>query len=227
MKSFCRWETIKNVVPQESILGPLLFVIYANDLPRSINRFASPVTYADDTSVLASANGLKELQTKIDSTLYYISDWFPFNRLTLNMEKTNMVKFCTNHSLNSQQQCPTDNYLNNEVTNMRFLGLDLYNNMNWKNHVAKILPKLSRACYAVRAMYCFSSLNTLKMIYFAYFHSVINYGIIFWGNCSDSNKTFLAQKKIVRIMTGYRPKISCKLLFQSLGLFTITSQHIQ
>jgi len=106
------------------------------DLPRSINKFASPVIYADHTSVLVSANDLKDLQTKIDSTLHYICDWFPFNGLTLNMEKTNVVKFCTNHSLNNQQQCPADNYLINEVTNIRFLGLELDNNMNWKNHVA-------------------------------------------------------------------------------------------
>jgi len=97
--------------------------------------------------------------------------------------------------------------------------------MNWKNLVAKILPKLSRACYAVRAMYSFSSLNTFKMIYFAYLHLVINYGIIFWENSSESNKIFLAQKKIVRIMTGSRPK-TCKPLFQSLGILTITSQYI-
>jgi len=98
--------------------------------------------------------------------------------------------------------------------------------MNWKNHVAKILPKLSRACYADRAMYSFSSLNTLKMIYFANFYSVINYGIIFWGNSSESNKIFLAQKKIIRIMTDSRPKTYCKPLFQSLGILTITSEYI-
>ena len=136
-----------------------------------------------------------------------------------------MIKFCTNHLLNNQQQCPTDNYLINEVTNIRFLGLKLDNNMNWKNHVVKTLPKLSRACHAVRAMYSLSSLNTLKIIYFTYFHSVINYGIIFWGNSSKSNKIFLAQKKIARIMTGSRPKSSCKPLFQSLGILTITSQY--
>ena len=85
--------------------------------------------------------------------------------------------------------------------------------MNWKICFAKILPKLSRACYAIRTMYSFSSFNILKMIYYAYFHSVINYGIIFWRNSSESNKIFLAQKKIVRIMTGSRPK-TCKPLFQ-------------
>ena len=89
-----------------------------------------------------------------------------FNGLTLNMKETNMIKFCINHLLNNQQKCPTDNYLIKEVTNIRFLGLEL-DNMNWKNRVAKILLKLSKACYAVRAMYSFTSLNMLKMIYFA------------------------------------------------------------
>jgi hypothetical protein len=74
------------------------------------------------------------------------------------------------------------------------LGLELDNNINWKHHVAKILPRLSRACNAVRAMCPFSSVNTLKMIYFAYFHSIINYGIIFWGNSTETKKVFFGSK---------------------------------
>jgi len=82
-----------------------------------------------------------------------------------------------------------------EVTNINFLGLELDNYISWKNHVTKILPKLSRACYAVRAMYPISCMNTLKMIYFAYFHSIINYGIIFWGNSTECKKVLLGPKE--------------------------------
>ena len=64
------------------------------------------------------------------------------------------------------------------------------------------------------------------MIYFAYFHSILDYGIIFWGNSTESKKVFLAQKRIIRIMTGSNARASCKPLFQSLGILTLTSQYI-
>jgi hypothetical protein len=75
-------------------------------------------------------------------------------------------------------------------------------------------------------MYPCSSLNKLKMIYFGYFHLIINYGIIFWGNSTERKKVFLVQKEIITIMTGFRPQTSCKLLFQSLEILTIHSQYI-
>ena len=113
-----------------------------------------------------------------------------------------------------------------KLTNINFLGLELHNKINWKNRVIKILPKLSWACYAVRVMYPISCMNMFKMIYFAYFHSIINYGIIFGGNSTECKKVFLAQKKIIRIMTGSRPRTSCKPLFHSLGILTEPSQYI-
>ena len=96
----------------------------------------------------------------------------------LNMEKTNFIKFSANHSKNQRHQNYAVINSNEEVTNGTFLGLELDNNINWKNHVGKILPKLSRACYTIRTMYPNSSLHTLQMIYFAYLHLILEYGII-------------------------------------------------
>ena len=77
--SICKWETIKSGVPQGSILGPLLFVVYMNDLPSGVNHLTSPIIYADDTSVLFSD---KYLEVKFNITLNHITDWFSINGLT-------------------------------------------------------------------------------------------------------------------------------------------------
>ena len=107
------------------------------------HQFARPVLYADDTSVLVTAKNLEDLHIKIDHILHHITEWFSFNGLTLNMKKTNIIKFCSNHSQNNPHQSSPDNNTITEVTNTNFLGLELDNNMNWKKHVIKILPKLS------------------------------------------------------------------------------------
>ena len=75
-----------------------------------------------------------------------------------------------------------------------------------KNHVEKMICKLSGAYYTVRSMVHISNFNTLKLIYYVYFHSVIKYGIIFWINSSISGKIFMLQKKIVRIIAGAQPR---------------------
>jgi len=140
--SNCKWEAIKSGVPQGSILGPLLFVVYMNDLPRGVNQLARPVIYADDTSVLVSAKDLEELEVKVSTTLHHITDWFSINRLTLNMEKTNCIKFTANHTKHQRQQNDLVNDSIEEVTNTTFLGLELDKNINWKNHVEKNLSKV-------------------------------------------------------------------------------------
>jgi hypothetical protein len=136
----------------------------------------------DDTSVLITANNLNDLQTKFNSTLNYMNEWFSVNGLSLHIDKTNIVKFSSNHLQNDLFQIAYKNKTMKAATNIKFLGLELYKHMNWKNHIVKIQPKMSSSCYAVTSMYYFSSLTTLKTVYFAYFHSVMKYGVIFWSN---------------------------------------------
>jgi hypothetical protein len=87
-----------------------------------------------------------------------------------------------------------------------------------------MVPKLSGACYAVRSLYHISNINTLKSIYFAFFHSIIKYGIIFWGNSSNRKKIFTLQKKIIRIVVGAQPRTTCRSLFKKLEILPVSCQ---
>jgi hypothetical protein len=80
-------------VPQGLILGPLLFVVYINDLPYGMTSYAKPNIYVDDTSVLITANNLNDLQTRVNFTLNYMNEWFSVNGLSLNRNTTKIVKF--------------------------------------------------------------------------------------------------------------------------------------
>jgi hypothetical protein len=95
--------------------------------------------------------------------------------------------------------------------------------MNWKTHVKVILPKLGKACFAIRNMKFCSNIDILRMIYLAYFHSIMKYRIIFWGN---STEVSLLQKRILRIMMGINHRSSCRPVFKELNILTLAVQYI-
>jgi len=97
---------------------------------------------------------------------------------------------------------------------MKFLGLQIDNHLNWKDHIEQIIPKLSAASYAIRSAVHINNVNTLKLIYNAHFHSIIKYEIIIWGNSTNSGKIYTLQKKTIRIMAGTQPRTSCRSLFK-------------
>jgi len=107
-----------------------------------------------------------------------------------------------------------DKYIEKAV-HLKFLGIQIDNHLNWKNHSDQIIPKLSAACYMVRQMYSICNNDTLRSIYFAYFHSIASYGIILGGNSSSSKMIFTLQKRMIRMMVGAQPRTSCRRLFKN------------
>jgi len=92
--------------------------------------------------------------------------------------------------------------------------------------MAELSTTLSKACYAIRTIKPFMMFNVLRTVYFSYFHSLLSYGIIFWGNSHLSANIFKIQKRIVRIITNKGKCYSCRQLFKTLQILTVPSQYI-
>jgi hypothetical protein len=106
------------------------------------------------------------------------------------------------------------------------LGINIDSALSWKNHITNLSGKLNKACYAVRAIKPLMSQESMKMIYYPYVHSLLLYGIIFWGNAPHNENIFKIQKRILRVMTGSGRLDSCRGLFKKLHLLPLQSQYI-
>jgi len=113
-----------------------------------------------------------------------------------------------------------------ETKHTKFLGLDIGSSLLWKTHIEQMMFKLSGACYAVRCVKHFMSQDTLRSIYFSYFHSILSYGIIFWGNSAYSSKIFEIQKRVIRIIMNAKNRDSCCHLFKNQKILPMKSQYI-
>ena len=109
---------------------------------------------------------------------------------------------------------------------MKFLGLAIDETLSWNQHIEQVLNKMCNACYALMNIKRIVQIDMLRVTYFAHIHSVISYGIIFWGSSSHASKVFILQKKIIRIITNTRPRDSCREVFKSMAIMTLYSQYI-
>jgi hypothetical protein len=107
-----------------------------------------------------------------------------------------------------------------------FLGLTLDSTLSWKTHIDQLSSKLNTACYVIRSLKSVISRKNLRTIYFSYVHSIIGYGIIFWGNSSHSNNIFKLQKRAIRIIMNVDNRVSCHELFKKLNILPLHSKYI-
>jgi len=140
----------------------------------------------------------------------------------LNFDKTYFIQFTNKSICTSDIQIKYEDKQINIINETKFLGIFINNNLFWKTHIASSRSKLSSACYSIRSVKPYVTINTLKMIYYPYFHSVMTYGLLFWGNSPDTIKIFRLQKRIIRIMMGCRSRDSfIKLLLISQYIFPL------
>jgi len=148
------------------------------------------------------------------------------NLLTLILKKTQYLEFKTKSYFNVNTQIKYDQECITNSSGIKFLGLTIDDTLSWKQHIEQVLNKMCTVCYALRNIKYIVPIDTLRVIYFAHTHSIISYGIIFWGSSSYANKVFILQKKIIRIITNARPRDSCREVFKIMEIVTLYSQYI-
>jgi hypothetical protein len=119
-----------------------------------------------------------------------------------------------------------NNFEINTVDCVNFLGIYLNGHLKWKQHAEILLKKLNTACFIIRKLQTLVSGKFLRMIYFSYCQSKLEYGIIFWGSSPVMKSSFVAQKGVMRVMLRLGPKDSCREGFKRMGILTVPSLYI-
>ena len=196
--------TIKCGVPQGSILGPLLFLIFVNDLTKSTSL--DPIMFADDTNLFYSNKNIDTLFEIVNKELIKINIWFQANKLSLNANKTNYIFF---HKPRMEKNIPfnlpilriNDTEIKRKQS-IKFLGVLVDEHLTWKNHIELLETKIAKNIGVLYKASKLLNFKCLKNIYFALIHSYINYANIAWGSSyrTGLNNIMLKQKQAARII---------------------------
>jgi hypothetical protein len=200
---YSKYRTVNTGIPQGTILGPLLFIIYINDMLFSIPE-ESILSYADDTAIIVTGKNWKEIETKMNQLLQIISIWLALNRLSLNTDKTVYMEFGnTRNSTPKNLNISIQGKQIQRVDSTKYLGVILDSNLKWEIHIDNIYNKKKYLIFIFYKLAKIMPTQTLLMLYHAFFHSIISYGLIAWGGAYKGRIRRLQglQTRIIKIIS--------------------------
>ena len=213
-------STVTCGVPQGSILGPLLFLMYINDLPNCL-RVAAPRMFADDTSITLSAKTVADLKLAVTSELNNLTCWLRANKLSLNVAKTELMIIGSRQRLNTQCEeinISIDDRTIKRVDHIKSLGLTIDAQLSWSKHVDEISKKVSSAIGALKRVRPFIPTDVAVQIYNALILPHFDYCSPVWDGMSGclSDKLQKLQNRAARVITQSPFDTSSNLLLAML-----------
>lgn len=207
----------------------MFFLIYVNKLVIQ-DENVSITQYCDDTSGNIK-NKKKAMAIDIAKKfIFEINLWFKIKKLKLNAGKSVIIHFKLNSWINNDIddifQC--ENKQIDFAESSKLLGIIIDRKLNWQDHINLLCKKLAKAVYAIRIIKKIVSQETIVLVYFAYFHSLLTYGLEIWGNAVKylTERVFKMQKKVIRIICNLLPSESCREAFKALNILPMPALYI-
>ena len=221
-KTVSSCKPIECGVPQGSVLGPILFLLFINDIA-SLDISGKICLFADDTCFTWSSPDTTALHRTISSDLINIKTWCDSNYLCLNVSKTKVLSYKS-----TLLPFQLDNTTIDVVDSVKFLGLVVDNYLKWDLHIDALAKKLSSACFALRSVANVLNLSTSRTVYYALFESHLRYALPFWGACcaTQFERIFKLQKRAVRYSLRLTSRAHCRDLFKRYKILTLPSLFI-
>ena len=216
-------------ISQGTILGPLLFILYINDLPNCLSNSVARM-YADDTHLTFASNNIETINDVMNHDLSNVNTWLTANKLTLNSSKTEFMLIGSRQRLGTYDTSPKliiGGDIIKQASSVKSLGVQIDENLSWNMHIEKIAKKIASGIGVIKRCRPFVNRTTLESVFNALVQPYFNYCSEVWGHCNKSlsNKLQKLQNRAARILTFSSYDTSADPLLEQLNWKRLDTQR--